>query len=298
MSVLAVNGLSRRYGSDYAVQDLSLSVQAGNVHGILGPNGSGKSTTLGMLLGVIRPTSGSFQWFDGTGSPAAARRRIGSILERPNFYHHLSGIQNLEITTAIRGRGREREIKSALDRVGLGPVRDQPFSQYSLGMRQRLSLAAALIGEPDVLVLDEPTNGIDAQGIADVRRIILQCAGEGKTILLASHILDEVQKVSSHISILKEGRVLESGPVDQVLGGGDFIEVACADAVALGRLLENLEIVDRFHRGADFFSVYLKEGSDAADLNACLVGAGQVPFHLVRARGSLENRYLELVREA
>lgn len=297
MAILTVNGLSKRYGSAYAVNRLNLTIESGNVYGLLGPNGSGKTTTLGMLLGVTRPTSGRFQWFDGSASPARARRRIGSILERPNFYSYLTGYQNLQVTCAIRGKGGAKEINGLLDTVGLGDAANKLFSVYSLGMQQRLSLAAALVGGTDVLVLDEPTNGVDAKGIAEIRHLILDVASQGKTILLASHILDEVQKVCSHISILKAGQILTSGAIGDVLGTEDKIEVASVDMKGLLSALNDLEEVQSTEMCGDLVVAGLRPNSDLAKINARLVQVGQSPHHLARIKQSLETRFLEITGE-
>ena len=294
MAILTVKGLSKRYGSTLAVRDLNLTVEPGNIYGLLGPNGSGKTTTLGMILGVIRPTRGHFEWFDGATPPARARRRIGSILERPNFYSYLTGRQNLKVTCAIRGKGTMDEIDAMLDDVGLSNAKNKPFGAYSLGMQQRLSLAATLVGGTDVLVLDEPTNGVDAEGIAAIRQMILDVAAQGKTILLASHILDEVQKVCTHISILKTGQVLASGPIEDLLGAENKIEVASLDMHGLSSAMYGLEEVESIERRGDYLVVKLKRDADVARINTQLVQAGHPPYHIARIRQSLETRFLEI----
>jgi len=267
------------------------------VYGLLGPNGSGKSTTLAMILGVTRPTAGQYQWFDGAYSGARSRRRIGSILERPNFYSYLSVVQNLKVTCAIRGLGTSADIDSVLKLVGLDDAKNQPFDNLSLGMQQRLAMAAALVGETDVLVLDEPTNGVDAKGIAEIRQIILDVASQGKTIILASHILDEVQKVCTHISILKAGRVLESGSIENLLSAEECIEIAGHDMQGLFLAMENLKQFESIERHEEYYVARLRPGADIAQINAHLVHQGHPPFHLSRIKQSLEARFLEITGE-
>ena len=213
--VLEINNLTKRYGNFTAVNDLSLTISNGNVFGILGPNGSGKTTTLGMILDVLNVSSGSYSWF-GEEQGANHRKRIGAILEHPIFYPELSGLKNLEITALIKEVDASR-IESVLKRVDLWERKDSPFNTYSLGMKQRLSLAAALLSDPEVLVLDEPTNGLDPEGIRQMRELILSIASEGKTIIISSHILDEIQKMCTHFGILRKGRLLMQGAIEDIL---------------------------------------------------------------------------------
>lgn len=297
MSILTVSGLSKHYGSTFAVQELDLTVKPGSIYGLLGPNGSGKTTTLGMILGVIRPSSGQYQWFDGKISSALARRRIGSILEQPNFYPYLSGRQNLQVTCAIRGNGSGDNINTVLDRVGLGDAENQVFSTYSLGMQQRLAIAATLVGDTDVLVLDEPTNGVDASGIAEIRKTILDVAKQGKTILLASHILDEVQKICTHISILKAGRTLASGRIGDVLGSEDQVEIAGHDMVKMSLAINAMAEVLSTEMRDDYLIARLKANADIAGINAKLVQSGYSPYHFARVRRSLEAKFLQITGE-
>ena len=199
--VLSVSALSKRYGSIRALDSFSLEVNQGEVYGILGPNGSGKTTTLGILLDVLKADSGTYSWFDGMPT-VKARRQIGSILETPNFYPYLSARQNLAIACTIKEVGTS-DIDRVLKEVNLYERRHDKFETYSLGMKQRLALASAMLGDPDVLILDEPTNGLDPLGIAEVRGLILQQAQKGATIIMASHILDEVEKTCSHVAVFK-----------------------------------------------------------------------------------------------
>jgi ABC-type multidrug transport system ATPase subunit len=212
-AILSLHGLSKRYGKVQALHNLSLEVQPGHIYGLLGPNGSGKTTTLGILLGITRPNQGHFTWF-GAPPSAASRQRIGTLLETPNFYPYLSAVRNLEIVATLKQRGYDR-IDEVLRQTGLYDRRTSAISTYSLGMRQRLALAAALVADPDVLVLDEPTNGLDPQGIADVRQLIRETGQRGKTIILASHILDEVEKICTHVAVLKQGVLLAEGSIHE-----------------------------------------------------------------------------------
>ena len=223
-TVLSTTALKKQYGPIKAVNGLDLRVEKGAVYGILGPNGSGKTTTLGMLLGIIQPTSGAYSWFNN-GSLDINRKRIGSLLEQPNFYPYLSGEQNLKVVAKIKGVD-EGTIDAVLASVNLLERKKSPARTYSLGMRQRLALASALLGNPDVLLLDEPTNGLDPQGIAEVREFITQQSAQGRTIILASHILDEVEKVCTHVSVIKKGTLLAEGSVADLIKGETQVEIA------------------------------------------------------------------------
>jgi ABC-2 type transport system ATP-binding protein len=229
--ILNTKDIRKSYGIVKALKGVSLQVPKGSVYGILGPNGSGKTTMLGILLDVLQADGGQYEW-QGYSSPEAARSNIGSLLETPNFYHYLSATDNLKISAAIKGRG-ENDIERVLKLVNLYNRKDSAFKTFSLGMKQRLAIAAALLGNPDVLVLDEPTNGLDPVGIAEIRNLILQLSQEGKTIIIASHLLDEVEKVCTHVAILKLGELITQGSVLEVLNDEDWIELGCADNEAL-----------------------------------------------------------------
>jgi ABC-2 type transport system ATP-binding protein len=200
MEVLAINNLSKSYGKVKALDNLNLKIEAGNVYGLLGPNGSGKTTTLGIILGILSSDTGSFKWFDGKYGDNP-RKKIGSILETPNFYPYLTASENLEIVRRIK-KADKSNFDHLLKKVDLYERRRSKFQTYSLGMKQRLAIASTLIGNPEVLIFDEPTNGLDPQGIAEVRSILKNIASEGKTVILASHILDEVEKICSHVAII------------------------------------------------------------------------------------------------
>jgi ABC-2 type transport system ATP-binding protein len=215
MSVLEVRRLSKSFGRVRAVVDLDLAVPAGSVFGILGPNGSGKTTTLAIVLGAMRPDAGSVAWFGGVAAHRA-RARVGALLEAPAYYPSLTGEQNLAVVARIKKANAE-QIDAAIERAGLGARRHSPVYSYSLGMRQRLALAAALLTDPEVLVLDEPANGLDPAGIADLRDLIRSAATRGTTVIVASHVLDELEKTCTHLAILSGGRVAVSGDIHGVL---------------------------------------------------------------------------------
>jgi len=295
-TVLSIKDLTKHYGRVTAVKDLSLDVQRGNVFGILGPNGSGKTTTLGILLDVINKTSGEFSWF-GQPPTKEVRKRIGAILETPIFYPYLSATKNLEIVAKIKGAPVEN-IEPVLKRVELFERKDDKFRTYSLGMKQRLSIASALLCDPEVMILDEPTNGLDPQGIAEIRNLIKEIAKDGKTIILASHLLDEVQKVCSHFCVLKKGTLIYSGSVEDVNKGAATIEVGVDNESGLMEALEAYEASTKVERDEKNFVVTLKDGTSATELNAYLFSKGIIVSHLLTQRKSLEKQFLELLAES
>lgn len=221
-----------------ALNGISFEVAKGTVFGILGPNGSGKTTLLGIVMNVLKPTSGSYQLL-GSGPAHEQRKLIGTLLETPNFYHYLSAVQNLRIAAAIKGRGAD-DIDRVLDIVNLTQRKNSKFSTYSLGMKQRLAIASCLLGNPDVLVFDEPTNGLDPVGIAEIRELIKKLNQQGKTIIMASHLLDEVEKVCTHVAILKKGDLIASGDVNEILTNEDIVEVAAANIGQLAHVLKQM----------------------------------------------------------
>lgn len=295
-SVLSIKNLTKHYGRVKAVNNLSLEVERGNVFGILGPNGSGKTTTLGILLDVINKTSGAFSWF-GEPPTKAVRKRIGAILETPIFYPYLSAEKNLEIVAEIKGAPKEN-IGPVLKRVELFDRKDDKFRTYSLGMKQRLSIASALLCDPEVMILDEPTNGLDPQGIAEIRELIKQIAKDGKTIILASHLLDEVQKVCSHFCVLKKGTLIYSGSVEDVSKGAITVEVSADDHQKLAVEINQYEAGTKVEEEGDKILVTLREGISATELNAYLFSKGITVSHLVTQRKSLEKQFLELLAES
>jgi ABC-2 type transport system ATP-binding protein len=273
---------------------LDLEISSGQVYGILGPNGSGKTTTLGMILGIINPSSGNFQWFDHLPLKTALNK-IGAIIEIPTFYPYLSAVQNLKIIAEIKGMGFDN-IQSTLEKVGLAERRNNTFKTYSLGMKQRLALAAALVAEPEVLVLDEPTNGMDPQGIADIRNLILEVADAGTTIFLASHLLDEVQKICSHVAVLEKGVKIFDAPVDKILEGDEHIEVWADDPDLLHQLLTGFKGIDEMSRTRDKYILKLAPGPSKMDLHKYLIEKGVYPTHFVTKAGTLESKFLELLK--
>ena len=237
--ILTITGVSKNYGKLTALDAVSFEVPAGAVFGILGPNGSGKTTLLSIILDVLHADTGKFSWF-GNSPQTNNRKQIGSLLETPNFYHYLSAVDNLKITQAISGRGGSTDIDEVLRIVKLDERKNSKFSSYSLGMKQRLAIGAALLGNPGVLVFDEPTNGLDPVGIAEIRELIKTLAASGKTIIMASHLLDEVEKVCTHVAILKKGNLLTAGPVDEVLAQEDIVEIAAANNDALESMVKDM----------------------------------------------------------
>jgi len=235
--ILTVNHLSKKFGHLIAVNDLSFTIEKGNVYGILGPNGSGKSTTLGIVLNVVNRTAGDFAWFDGNVSTHEALKKVGAIIERPNFYPYMTAVQNLNLVCKIK-EVPNTKVEEKLELVGLLDRKNSKFNTYSLGMKQRLAIASALLNDPEILILDEPTNGLDPQGIHQIREIIKKVASEGTTILLASHLLDEVEKVCSHVVILRKGKKLYSGRVDGMLASHGFFELRTENTEKLTRYLE------------------------------------------------------------
>ena len=273
---------------------MNLEVKAGQVFGMLGPNGSGKTTTLGMLMGVVNPTSGGFFWFGEEPTPQV-RRKIGAVLEHPIFYPYLSGQKNLELNAMIK-QCPEGNIPKVLELVELDDRKDDKYKTYSLGMKQRLAIASALLNDPTVLILDEPTNGLDPMGIAEIRDIIRKIAANGKTIILASHLLDEVQKVCSHFAILRKGHMIHTGPVDDVGKGQETVEVN-ADVENLNEVLLEFSGAVSINRDNGVFLVSMQEGYHGKDLNTYLFEKGITASHLVTKKKSLEKQFLEILSE-
>jgi ABC-2 type transport system ATP-binding protein len=294
-TILAVENLTKKFGPITAVKDLSFSIEKGNVYGILGPNGSGKSTTLGIVLNVVNKTAGNFSWFDGSLSTHEALKRVGAIIERPNFYPYMSAIKNLRLVCRIKDVSTAR-IQEKLELVGLWDRRNSKFSTYSLGMKQRLAIASALLNNPEILILDEPTNGLDPQGIHQIREIIKKVASEGTTILLASHLLEEVEKVCSHVVILRKGEKLYSGRVDGMLASHGFFQLKTSDMERLTTFLAKQASFGEIKRENGMLTVFLKEEMAPEELNRLLFGQGIVLSHLVKRKESLEEQFLTLTR--
>lgn len=293
MPILTLQDLSKNYGRIQALKNVSFSVPKGTVFGILGPNGSGKTTTLATITDIIRPTSGSYQLFDEPAS-AANRRRIGTLLETPNFYHYLSGVKNLEIAAEIKQHGKE-DIDQVLETVDLTNRKDSKFSTYSLGMKQRLAIASCLLGDPEVLIFDEPTNGLDPVGIAEIRELMRKLYRQGKTIIMASHLLDEVEKVCTHVAILKKGEVITYGKVDEILSNEDMVEVSAADNKKLFAVLQDLPGKTKVNDENALLKIFFPVGTaDLSLVNQFCFENGIILNHLVLKKKSLEARFFEL----
>ncbi|AXT20800.1 ATP-binding cassette domain-containing protein [Flavobacteriaceae bacterium AU392] len=292
-SILTINNLTKKFGYLTAVKDLSFTINKGNVYGILGPNGSGKSTTLGVVLNVVNGTSGKFHWFDGQTSTHDALKKVGAIIERPNFYPYMTAYQNLKLVCRIK-EVSEDKILEKLEIVGLLDRKDSKFRTYSLGMKQRLAIASALLNDPEILILDEPTNGLDPQGIHQIREIIKQIASQGTTILLASHLLDEVEKVCTHVVVLRKGQKLYSGRVDEMISSQGFFELKTENSEALIKLLEEHPSFEKLKVESDLITAFLNTPMEASDFNKLMFEKGITLSHLVKRKESLEEQFLQL----
>lgn len=293
MDIVQVDKLSKNYGKIKALREVSFSVPQGTVFGILGPNGSGKTTLLGILMDVLKPTSGSYSLF-GNKPTFAERKKIGTLLETPNFYHYLSAVRNLKISARIKGRGEE-DIEAVLKTVDLYKRKDSSFSTYSLGMKQRLAIGAALLGNPDVLVFDEPTNGLDPVGISEIRALIKKLSAQGKTIIMASHLLDEVEKVCTHVAILRSGELMRSGNVNEIFQHEDVVELAATDLMTLKTHLENYPGHTKLETGPSTIEINFPAGQVSLEnLNRYCFDKGIVLSQLTLKKKSLESKFLEL----
>ncbi|TDP02357.1 ABC transporter ATP-binding protein [Flavobacterium sp. 245] len=296
-TILTIENLSKRYGRIQALKNVSFSIQKGHVYGILGPNGSGKSTTLGIVLNVVNETSGNYKWFDGKMQTHEALKKVGAIIERPNFYPYMTAEENLKLVCKIKSINYSK-IEEKLNLVGLTERKDSKFSTFSLGMKQRLAIASALLNDPEILILDEPTNGLDPQGIHQIRDIIKEIAAQGTTILLASHLLDEVEKVCSHVVVLRKGEILYSGSVDAMSANEGFFEISANDNLVLKSILNDHPAVGQIKEEDGKVLVYLKSELSASDLNQFLFSKNIVLNHLVKRKNSLEAQFLELTKNA
>jgi ABC-type multidrug transport system ATPase subunit len=293
MAILTVENITKDYGKIKALKGVSFSVPQGCVFGILGPNGSGKTTLLGIVMNVLKATSGSYHLFDEPANDDH-RKKIGTLLETPNFYHYLSAVQNLKITAAIKGLG-EDDIERVLQTVDLLKRKDSPFSTYSLGMKQRLAIGAALLGDPDVLVFDEPTNGLDPVGIAEIRNLIKDLSAKGKTIIMASHLLDEVEKVCTHVAILKQGDLLASGKVKDVFQENDIVQVAAGDNNSLKNVLVKMNNYVRIDELNGVIELSYNAGTaNLSTINKFCFDNGIVLSHLQLKKSNFESKFLEL----
>jgi ABC-2 type transport system ATP-binding protein len=296
-SVLSINSIAKSYGRIQALKNVSFEVPEGSVFGILGPNGSGKTTLLSIILDVLKADHGGFLWFGQPGSPEQ-RKKIGSLLETPNFYHYLPAVDNLKITQSISERGKDSDIDTVLQKVKLYERRKSRFSSYSLGMKQRLAIAAALLGRPKVLVLDEPTNGLDPVGIAEIRDLIVELKNQGHTIIMASHLLDEVEKVCTHVAILKTGTLLTTGHVEDVLMDEDIVELSASDLNALADVLTHISVHININQQLQTVQLSLPKGTaKLEEINRFCFDKGITLNHLLLKKKRLETRFFELTND-
>ena len=299
-AILSIENLSKNYGAVKALQNVSFTVPAQTVFGILGPNGSGKTTLLGIVMDVLKATSGSYSW-QGEQSTAAVRKKIGTLLETPNFYHYLSAADNLKIAAKIKGKGEE-DIDNVLKTVNLYERKSSKFNTYSLGMKQRLAIASALLGDPEILVFDEPTNGLDPAGIAEIRELIKELNRKGKTIIMASHILDEVEKVCTHVAIIQKGFLKTVGSVKDVMNTSGsteavttvLVELSAADNDSLKNVLQQMNGVEEIITVDHHLQITCRENITAEAVNKFCFENGIVLNQLNEKRKSLETRFLEI----
>ena len=297
-TILKITNLNKIFNRRlHAVKNVSFEIKKGNVYGILGPNGSGKSTTLGIVLNVVNKTSGDFEWFGGQKSTHEALKKVGAIIERPNFYPYLTAKENLELVCQIKGAAYSK-VSEKLELVGLLDRKNDKFRSFSLGMKQRLAIASALLNDPELLILDEPTNGLDPQGIRQIRDIIKIISAQGTTILLASHLLDEVEKVCSHVVVLQKGEMLYQGSVSEMIESTSFFELISDDLEQLKIALSKLDSVKNHTEEDGKIIVYFKQEITAKELNSYLFESKIVLEHLVKRKNSLEEQFLELTKTA
>jgi ABC-type multidrug transport system ATPase subunit len=293
MPVLSIENLRKDYGKVQALKGISFNVPKGCVFGILGPNGSGKTTLLGIIMDILKPTAGTYKLFDAV-PDETHRRQMGTFLETPNFYHYLSAEENLAIAAAIKQRGAE-DIQQVLETVNLAQRKTSRFSTYSLGMKQRLAIASCLLGNPDVLVLDEPTNGLDPVGIAEIRELIKKLYLQGKTIIMASHLLDEVEKVCTHVAILKKGELVATGDVNEILANEDIVEVGASDLNRMQEAAKLLQGYSSMKTSENLVQLFYPIGAgDLESINRHFFNHNIVLGHLHLKKKSLESKFFEL----
>jgi ABC-2 type transport system ATP-binding protein len=295
-TILKITNLNKIFNRKlHAVKNVSFEIKKGNVYGILGPNGSGKSTTLGIVLNVVNKTSGEFEWFEGKLDTHHALKKVGAIIERPNFYPYMTAKENLELVCKIKETPFSK-VEEKLELVGLLERKNDKFRTFSLGMKQRLAIASALLNDPEILILDEPTNGLDPQGIRQIRDIIRIIASQGTTILLASHLLDEVEKVCSHVVVLQKGVMLYQGSVHNMIENNSFFELKSTNNQQLKLVLQNHPSVEKIVDEEEKVLVFLKQDIAAQELNSYLFENKIVLEHLVKRKNSLEEQFLELTK--
>lgn len=295
--ILELKDLTKTFGKTTAVSDLSFAIEKGHVYGILGPNGSGKSTTLGMVLNVINVTSGTFEWFSGQMETHDALKKVGAIIESPNFYPSMSAYDNLKLVSKIKEIPIDN-IERVLKIVELYDRKDDHFKTYSLGMKQRLAIASALLNNPEILILDEPTNGLDPKGIHQIREIIKKIAATGTTILLASHLLDEVEKICTHVVVIRQGKKLYAGRVDEMNASFGYIEASATDLDQLNSYLDGLDFIDKYDvLDSGQVRIFLSRDMDAGQFNTLCFKQGVTLTHLVKRKESLEEQFLKLTNQ-
>ncbi len=293
--ILKIENISKRYRNIEALNNLSLTIYAGQVFGILGPNGSGKTTTLSIVMGINNCDSGNYTWFDQPKSNQN-KKRIGSLIETPNFYPYLTAFQNLTITAKIKEIPIE-DIDRVLSLTGLIERKHHKFDTFSLGMKQRLALAAVLLGNPEVLVLDEPANGLDPQGIADIREIIKNEATKGKTIIIASHILDELEKVCTNVAILKKGKLIKSGKVHELLSTNEQIFLSSDRNIELFEFLVRSSVCKNVITIDKGILIDIQQPFDSSYINKLAFENGFMLNAIETRTQSLEEQYLELIKK-
>ena len=292
-TVLSLKNISKKFGKLKAIKNLSFDIKKGNIYGILGPNGSGKSTTLGMILNVVNKTAGEYSWFGSDCDTHEALKKVGAIIEHPNFYPYMSAYQNLKLVCKIKGVPFSA-IENVLDTVALLDRKDSLFSNFSLGMKQRLAIASALINAPEVLILDEPTNGLDPQGIHQIREIIKKIAKKGTTILLASHLLDEVEKVCTHVVVLNKGEKLYSGRVDEMISSHGFFEMKSNQLDLLSKFIQSHPKISNHKIEGEIMTAFLSETIDSEAFIKALFDEKIILTHFVQRKESLEAKFLKL----
>lgn len=289
------SGITKRYGVITAINNLHTTIKKGEVWGVLGPNGSGKTTTLAVITGIIKANSGNFTWFGQDYKPELMKN-MGILLETPNFYPYMSLVKNLKIYAKIKGVP-ESDIPRVLKLVNLYDRRKWAFQTMSLGMKQRLALATCLLGDPDVLILDEPTNGLDPQGISEVREIIINEAKKGKTIILASHILSEVEKICTHVAILKKGNLLASGKVSNLLDASPKFILVCKDAKLLGIDLEKDKLINSYEEiDEKTINVTVTSEDSIEKISKRSFELGYTLLKIEAVKDDLEKHFMEIIK--
>jgi len=294
------HGLTKRFGENIAVNDVELLVPRGCAFGYLGPNGAGKTTLIRTLLGLTHADAGSM-FLLGHAVPRhrdIALARVGAIVDEPRFHGHLTGRQNLQILAAAREPAAKGRIEPALERVGILHRANDKVSKYSMGMRQRLGVAACLLGDPQLLILDEPMNGLDPGGMLEMRDMILSLVAEGRTVVLSSHLLDEVERTCHAVAIVDRGTVIRQGPISELLAGSSFeVQVECSEPDRATHLLDGTAFAAHVQAGPDGLAITLPEGTERvaiAEINRLLVEGGVSVYRLQHIQASLEQWFLSV----